>query len=188
MLTIRRILHPTDFSDLSRPAFELACSLARDFGARLVVCHITPPPVAAVVEGMVVDVPAGESEQTRTRLEQVKPTDTSIKVVHRLEVGDAVREIVRLADEVCPLRNAVHFSACKGWRNSPPRVSEIPALFECEADGVSGQPATRPYLRFHRPARGWLAFCQFSMPVHRGREAFPLGRGDHRPHGPQGLG
>lgn len=99
MLTIRRILHPTDFSDLSRPAFELACSLARDFGARLVVCHITPPPVAAVVEGMVVDVPAGESEQTRTRLEQVKPTDTSIKVVHRLEVGDAVREIVRLADE-----------------------------------------------------------------------------------------
>lgn len=99
MLTIRRILHPTDFSDLSRPAFELACSLARDFGARLVVCHITPPPVAAVVEGMVVDVPAGESEQTRTRLEQVKPTDTSIKVVHRLEVGDAVREIIRLADE-----------------------------------------------------------------------------------------
>ena len=99
MLTIRRILHPTDFSSLSHPAFELACCLARDFGAGLVVCHVSPPPIAAVVEGMVVDVPAGESEQTRMRLEQVEPTDTSIKVVHRLEVGDAVREIIRLADE-----------------------------------------------------------------------------------------
>jgi nucleotide-binding universal stress UspA family protein len=43
MLAIRRILHPTDFSDLSPPAFEMACSLARDFGAELVVCHVSPP-------------------------------------------------------------------------------------------------------------------------------------------------
>jgi hypothetical protein len=35
VLPIRTILHPTDFSEQSRPAFNLACALARDYGAAL---------------------------------------------------------------------------------------------------------------------------------------------------------
>ena len=32
MLPLQTLLHPTDFSEPSRFAFELACSLARDYG------------------------------------------------------------------------------------------------------------------------------------------------------------
>jgi nucleotide-binding universal stress UspA family protein len=37
---VRTILHPTDFSDRSRAAFEVASSLARDQKAVLVVLHV----------------------------------------------------------------------------------------------------------------------------------------------------
>jgi nucleotide-binding universal stress UspA family protein len=40
MLTVRGILHPTDFSDLSNNAFRLACGLAEDYHAPLHVLHI----------------------------------------------------------------------------------------------------------------------------------------------------
>ena len=98
MLMFRRILHPTDYSDLSRPAFEMACSLARDFGAELVICHVSPPPVAAVANGIVVDIPTGEAEQMRARLEKVKPDD-ALSVTHQLLRGDPASEIVRFAAE-----------------------------------------------------------------------------------------
>ena len=40
MLAIQSILHPTDFSENSGTAFDLACALAKDYGARLVVMHV----------------------------------------------------------------------------------------------------------------------------------------------------
>ena len=40
MLTIRSILHPTDFSDISSNAFQMAGCLARDYGAQLHVLHV----------------------------------------------------------------------------------------------------------------------------------------------------
>ena len=40
MLTVRGILHPTDFSDLSDNAFRLACGLAQDYHAPLHVLHV----------------------------------------------------------------------------------------------------------------------------------------------------
>jgi len=99
MLAIHRILYPTDYSEQSRPAFALACSLARDFGASLVVCHVAPPPVAGVVDGVIIDQPADEMDQLRDQLEKIVPDDPQIEVAHRLEQGDAVREIVRVAGE-----------------------------------------------------------------------------------------
>lgn len=38
-MNIKTILHPTDFSAHSAAAFELACSLARERGAKLLVLH-----------------------------------------------------------------------------------------------------------------------------------------------------
>ena len=46
MYPIRTILHPTDFSGPAQAAFRVACSLAREHGARLVVLHVLTPPVA----------------------------------------------------------------------------------------------------------------------------------------------
>jgi nucleotide-binding universal stress UspA family protein len=40
MLSIRTILYSTDFSPESTYAFPLACALARDYGARLIIVHV----------------------------------------------------------------------------------------------------------------------------------------------------
>lgn len=99
MLAIRRILHPTDFSDLSRSALDLAAALARDHGAELLVLHVAPPPVAGVIDGVTVELPTGWLDETRDRLARVRPADPAVPVAHRLEMGDAGREIVRVATE-----------------------------------------------------------------------------------------
>ena len=52
MLTIKRILHPTDFSEAADAAFHLACSLARDHGSRLVLLHVVTAPTVAYTEGV----------------------------------------------------------------------------------------------------------------------------------------
>src|SRR5579872_4116234 len=43
MPSIQTILHPTDFSESSRHAFETACSLVKDGSTRLIVLHVAPP-------------------------------------------------------------------------------------------------------------------------------------------------
>jgi hypothetical protein len=50
MTPLRIVLHPTDYSRLSKAAFRLARSLARDHGARLIVLHVAPE--AAVFAGV----------------------------------------------------------------------------------------------------------------------------------------
>jgi nucleotide-binding universal stress UspA family protein len=97
---IRKILHLTDYSDASRPAFELACALTRDFGAELVICHVSPPPIIAAGEGVAFDFPTGEGEQMAARLAQLKPDDERIRVTRKLFRGDPASEILKLADEV----------------------------------------------------------------------------------------
>ena len=99
MLPIQRILHPTDFSDRSRPAFEVACALARDYRAELVVCHVAPNPVPAVAEGVMVDVPESPVEDAAAHLAAVEPPDPHVRLVRWLRQGDAADEIVRLAAE-----------------------------------------------------------------------------------------
>lgn len=47
---VETILHPTDFSAHSQLALELACSLAREQTARLVLLHVAVPPVVIYKE------------------------------------------------------------------------------------------------------------------------------------------
>jgi nucleotide-binding universal stress UspA family protein len=44
MLPVKTLLHPTDVTEPSRHAFDLACQIARDRGARVVVLHAVPVP------------------------------------------------------------------------------------------------------------------------------------------------
>ena len=44
MLPVKILLHPTDLTEASRHAFDLACQIARLRGARIVVLHVVPPP------------------------------------------------------------------------------------------------------------------------------------------------
>jgi nucleotide-binding universal stress UspA family protein len=44
MIELKTVLHPTDFSESSRYALELACALARDQAARVILLHVLPHP------------------------------------------------------------------------------------------------------------------------------------------------
>ena len=101
MLPIHTILPPTDFSEHSEHAFRLACGLARDYSARLIVLHVwsMPPPVF----GEVVPVPPPTADaylaETEQKLHQLQPTGPDVDVEHRLQEGDPVSMILRVATE-----------------------------------------------------------------------------------------
>ncbi len=97
MLPIHTILHPTDFSERSRFALRLAGALARDYGARLILLHVAVPPVVVYGEGAILPTPEEERDQLLAELEQLQVP--GVHVEHRLEEGDPVAEIVRVAEE-----------------------------------------------------------------------------------------
>jgi len=99
MLTLHRILHPTDFSPCSNYAFQLACDLARDHGADLIVLHVMPEPVYVLGDGVVTADPPHYRTQRAQKLRQIDVPDLHTRVAHILAEGDAVREILRVAAE-----------------------------------------------------------------------------------------
>lgn len=94
------ILHPTDYSESSRQAFELACRLALDRGNRLIVMHVAEP-VRVSSLGMVPlpPLPKGYRGAWESRLRLLRPADPNVRVEHRLEEGDVVAAILRVARE-----------------------------------------------------------------------------------------
>lgn len=97
MLPIRKILHPTDFSEPSRAAFEFACALARDYGAELIIVHVNKQTPIFAPDGIAVGVPVEEPYELRARLIEVRPTDTRVKYEHHLLEGDPAEEILKAA-------------------------------------------------------------------------------------------
>jgi putative phosphoribosyl transferase len=103
MLTIRTILHPTDFSDDSDAAFRFACALARDYGARLVLLHTVPQPLFQI-EADIARRPGGPEDEAQARLFQMQPDDRRIEVTHRLVEGPTAETIIdTAAAESCDL-------------------------------------------------------------------------------------
>jgi nucleotide-binding universal stress UspA family protein len=101
MLAIRTILHPTDFSEPSQYALGLACALARDYGARLIVLHVAEMPTVASADGVVVPLnPEEVRGAAREQLDRLQVPQAIIRAERRLEQGDAVTEILRVAQEV----------------------------------------------------------------------------------------
>lgn len=98
MLPIRTIVCPTDFSDRAAPALELATALARDYSAKLVLVHVTTPPVQAVGGGVLVGVPVDSSAEA-AHLDTVRVADRRVEVRRLTVVGHPATEIVRLAQE-----------------------------------------------------------------------------------------
>jgi len=81
------ILHPTDYSERSRHAFDVACALARE-GGRLIVLHVVDAVHVAS---------EGDEDARNERLRRLQPDDPSIRVEYRLHVGEAAEEILRVA-------------------------------------------------------------------------------------------
>jgi nucleotide-binding universal stress UspA family protein len=99
VLTIRRILYPTDFSNMSGPAFELASALARDYAADLLVLHVLAPSLVVAPNGVAITGPSEETDRARDQLEAIRPADPRVSVGHRLAEGHPVEEIVKAARE-----------------------------------------------------------------------------------------
>jgi nucleotide-binding universal stress UspA family protein len=96
---IRTILHPTDFSGPSEFAFRLACSLARDHRARLVVLHVAEFPANVYPEATRHEDPALRHPALWAKLRQLRPPPPEVPVEHRLAGGDPPEEVLRAAGE-----------------------------------------------------------------------------------------
>ncbi len=100
MLTIRTILHPTDFSDSSEYARQLAVSLARDYGARMVVVHVAQREI--VYPGLI----GGPAErrpfldEIEDRLRETFQQDFAPPAEIVVREGEPASTILHLADEV----------------------------------------------------------------------------------------
>lgn len=98
-MQFKKILVPTDFSPPSKQALEVAASLARKQGAKIVVVHVMEP-LPAHGEGQLVhsfdDVGV---EKSRQDLADVVPADTAIRCEHKLMRGDAAAQILRAAED-----------------------------------------------------------------------------------------
>jgi nucleotide-binding universal stress UspA family protein len=99
MLAIKTILHPTDFSDGSALAFRLACSLARDYGARLIVLHAAPPPALVYGDAIVAPVPVSDLESLHAKLRELRPRHANVAVEHRLIEADPASTILQVTED-----------------------------------------------------------------------------------------
>lgn len=83
-MKIRSILYPTDFSECSRPAFDLACSLAGSEGARLIVMHVAEPwlPFGSIATPL---PPEDTHPDLWRKLLEFQPSNSAIPVDHRIK-------------------------------------------------------------------------------------------------------
>lgn len=99
---LNAILHPTDFSEHSRYAFRLACSLARERQAKLVVLHVVAtfgPELVPVGAGAAQLQPEGYQQTLWNDLRQIQSPDSAVLVEHQLAEGEPVDEILRVAKD-----------------------------------------------------------------------------------------
>jgi nucleotide-binding universal stress UspA family protein len=96
MLHLRTILHPADLTAPSMNVFHLACSLARDHGARLIILHVTELLVPAGMMPRRTPIPQYFKERRRELRREIPPVkDVVTKYVVR--EGNAEEAILEVA-------------------------------------------------------------------------------------------
>jgi nucleotide-binding universal stress UspA family protein len=101
MLPIQSILLPTDFSGRSACAFQLACLLARESGAKLIVLHVVEPPPFITHGEMdkALEQAQGYRRELTERLHNLRSNDPNMAIEYCLEDGEPVREILNAAEK-----------------------------------------------------------------------------------------
>ncbi|HLW67649.1 MAG TPA: universal stress protein [Gemmataceae bacterium] len=99
MFPIHTILHPTDFSERSANALQLACALACDYGARIVILHVVAPPAVIYGEGIVPPDPNESPAKAREQIERLEIPAAS-RAERRVEEGDPALKILDVAGEI----------------------------------------------------------------------------------------
>lgn len=107
MVTIRRILVPTDFSDCALPAVRYGAELAERFAAELILLHIVPDAVLALPDAVmptptpVADLQAltesgKEGLANLVAAEKLEPRHPRTEV----RIGSAAQEIIAAAGDL----------------------------------------------------------------------------------------
>lgn len=101
MFKNRCILHPTDFSESSAKALQIAIDLARDYGATLALLHVWLEPAAVYTSA---DPVAGLDmnevrDAEKARLNAIAIPDAGFVVERHFVEGEPAQEIVRFARE-----------------------------------------------------------------------------------------
>jgi nucleotide-binding universal stress UspA family protein len=98
MARITNVLCPTDFSPFAQAALPIACSLARDYGAKLTLLHVRPNPVTVAGEfGTIPPEPSEPDETLKARMRQYVPANFTGVVEYVIQDGDAAEEILKIA-------------------------------------------------------------------------------------------
>jgi nucleotide-binding universal stress UspA family protein len=95
----RKILFPTDFSHTGDAALEMATSLARERGAKLLIVHVEEPPAAYGGGEMYYGMLEPATEDLRKMLEEIVPAQPDVPYEHHLLTGDPATTIPRFAEE-----------------------------------------------------------------------------------------
>jgi len=97
MLPVSHIVLATDLSNCSKFAFQLARTIARDFGAKLTIVHVTPPPVLMDGEGLVPAIMPPAVDYLRGEMEKLLADAALPSAKYLLLDGDPASEILRVA-------------------------------------------------------------------------------------------
>src|SRR3954452_11138123 len=99
MIRVKTILQPNDFSEYSEDAHGLACAIAREKQARLIVLHVTDKPVVSYIEKATQLPPEEFQKKLWEMLRWPREKEAGLDVEHRVEEGDPVKQILRVAAE-----------------------------------------------------------------------------------------
>jgi nucleotide-binding universal stress UspA family protein len=97
MLRVGTILHPTDYSDQSKNALNIACALTRDYGSRLVLLHVAMMPFTDRYE---IASPESVQKYETEQLNKLELPIHTVRAERRCVVGDPASEILRVAKEI----------------------------------------------------------------------------------------
>ncbi len=100
MVSLKVIVHPTDFSEPAAQAHAVACDLAREYKAKLIVLHVAAKPVVSYIEKATELSPEEFQKKLWETLQWPRECEKDVDVVHRVEEGGAVGKIVDVAREV----------------------------------------------------------------------------------------
>jgi nucleotide-binding universal stress UspA family protein len=93
-----KILFPTDFSTASHASLEMATSLAKDRGAKLIIVHVEEPPMAYGGGELYYGVQEPDREELKRMLSAVVPTNSAVPCEHHLMIGSPASSIVEMAE------------------------------------------------------------------------------------------
>ncbi len=167
-ILLKNIICTTDFSDLSNRAIPFAASLAKEFNAKLFLCHVIGLPSTAIYGEILMDPIEQQEKAVRYAQEQLNGLTDLQKVEWEalISMGHTADEITRLARE----KSADLVVAATHGRSGLKRfllgsvVERLMRTLPCPLLSIPApaadapDPADRP-LRFERILVG----CDFSM-------------------------